>query len=294
MKRPLILTLALAVIAVVVALVGAAAPSGHARGISYASLNPVQRAHVSGALAAALGSSSVGAKPAGKIAEHAVSAAPACSTMDPGEEGDEGDDACPPGNFAPAGGGGGAAPELPAVWAGRVRRESRRRRERQGEPELPERLGSRPRRPRPGPERDRGGDRPEQQEPRGREPERLPPWRRQLLRRVFARRRQPLERHDDPDGIHARHRLRRWHCARVLAGGRRHVGRLGHEGQRVLQLPGVQPGRAASLRTRTSRARSTSSARPATTARRGTSRAGRSPSTTTPPARERRFSTSST
>ncbi len=51
-----------------------------------------------------------------------------------------------------------------------------------------------------------------------------------------------LERHDDPDGIHARHELRR-QGAPVLAGGRRHVGRLGHEGQRVLQLPGVQPRR---------------------------------------------------
>ena len=109
MKRPLILTSALSVSVLVVILVGAAVPSGHARGISYASLNPVQRAHVSGALAAALGSSHAGAKPAAKIAEHAAAAAPACSTMDPGEEGDEGDDACPPGNFAPAGGGGGAA-----------------------------------------------------------------------------------------------------------------------------------------------------------------------------------------
>src|SRR5215831_2937971 len=86
-KRPLILALALGMSAFVVILLGAAAPSGHARGISLASLNPVQRAHVSGALAAALGSSNAGAKPAGKIAEHAAVAAPACSTMDPGEEG---------------------------------------------------------------------------------------------------------------------------------------------------------------------------------------------------------------
>src|SRR4051794_662681 len=96
------LMLTLGVSVLVVVLVGAAAPTGNARGISYSSLNPVQRAHVSGALAAALGSSNVGAKAA---------AAPtvACGTIDPGEEGDEGDDACPPTNFAPAGGGGGAA-----------------------------------------------------------------------------------------------------------------------------------------------------------------------------------------
>jgi hypothetical protein len=90
-----------------VVLVGAAAPpSGYARGISDESLSPVQKAHVSGALAAALGSSNAGAKPAGNPTAHA--AAPACNTMAPGEEGDEGDDACAPGNFAPAGGGGGA------------------------------------------------------------------------------------------------------------------------------------------------------------------------------------------
>jgi len=104
MKRSLILAAALGVSVVIVVLVGAAAPSGHARGVSYESLSPVQKAHVSGALAAALGSSNAGAKPAGK----AATPAPACNTMGPGEEGDEGDDACPPGNFAPAGGGGGA------------------------------------------------------------------------------------------------------------------------------------------------------------------------------------------
>src|SRR5262249_14370161 len=74
----------------------------------YASLTPFQKAHVSGALAASLGSRTAGAKPAAKIAGHAAATAPACSTMDPGEEGDEGDDACPPANFAPAGGAGGA------------------------------------------------------------------------------------------------------------------------------------------------------------------------------------------
>jgi len=103
-KRQIFLLTALAVSALVVILVGAAAPSGNARGISYSSLNPVQKAHVSGALAAALGSSSVTAKAAATSAATA-----ACGTADPGEEGDEGDDACPPGNFVPTGGAGGAA-----------------------------------------------------------------------------------------------------------------------------------------------------------------------------------------
>ena len=102
MRRLLILASALAVSVAVVIVAGAAAPPGHARGISYASLNPVQKAHVSGALAATLGSSNVAATPT-------ASATSACGTIDPGEEGDEGDDACPPSNFAPAGGGAGAA-----------------------------------------------------------------------------------------------------------------------------------------------------------------------------------------
>ena len=49
-----------------------------------------------------------------------------------------------------------------------------------------------------------------------------------------------LGRHDHPERVHAR-RLRR-HGARVLAGLRRHVGRVGHQGQRLPVLPGVQPG----------------------------------------------------
>jgi hypothetical protein len=98
----LIVASAIAVSVAVVIVAGAAAPSGHARGISYASLNPVQKAHVSGALAAALGSTTPAATPTG-------AATAACGTIDPGEEGDEGDDACPPGNYAPAGGGAGAA-----------------------------------------------------------------------------------------------------------------------------------------------------------------------------------------
>src|SRR5215813_11640013 len=82
-KRPFILTVALGVSAFVAILAVAAAPSGHAGGISYSTLSPVQRAHVSGALAAALGSSNAGAKPAANIAEHAAAAAPSCSTRAP-------------------------------------------------------------------------------------------------------------------------------------------------------------------------------------------------------------------
>jgi hypothetical protein len=86
----------------VVVAAGAAAPSGSAGGITYASLTRTQRAHVSGALATALGPVNTATSAA------ATAAASACGTIDPGDEGDEGDDACPPSTFAPAGGGSGA------------------------------------------------------------------------------------------------------------------------------------------------------------------------------------------
>ena len=116
--------------------------------------------------------------------------------------------------------------------------ESRRQRARQ--PELPEPDRPRPAGPRPGAERD--GDRagPEQPEPRDRRlAERLPARRRQLLRA-------PTRATAAAPG---RTRRRRWASraattfggvrAPVLAGGRRHVGRLGHEGQRVPVVPDV-------------------------------------------------------
>ena len=98
------------------------------------------------------------------------------------------------------------------------------------------------------------------------------------------RRRQRLERHDAADVVHPRHRVRR--RAPVLAGRRRHVGRLGHEGQRVPVVPDVQPWARRRRRTPTSPARSSSSARPATAARRGTSRRGRSSRAPTRPAQD--------
>ena len=100
-----------------------------------------------------------------------------------------------------------------------------------------------------------------------------------------------LERHDAADGVHPRHGLRR--RASVLAGRRRHLGRLRHEGQRVPVVPDV-PARSRRRRpTPTCRARSSSSARPATAAPRGTSRRARSCRAQPCTARTRRSSTSS-
>src|SRR5262249_19279993 len=90
LRRLLIVASALALGVALVIAAGAAAPSGHARGLTYAGLNPVQKAHVSGALAAALGPST------STDTANTATATPGCSTIDPGEEGDEGDDACPP------------------------------------------------------------------------------------------------------------------------------------------------------------------------------------------------------
>ena len=81
---------------------------------------------------------------------------------------------------------------------------------------------------------------------------------------------------------------------RVLAGRRRHLAGVGHQGQRLPVLPGVHARRRRSPTTRTSRVRSTCSARRGPAARRGTSPAGRWPSTTTWPARATCCSTSST
>jgi hypothetical protein len=89
-------------IAIAVTIAGAASPSGHARGISYNSLLPIQKKLVSGALQMGLTFNAA----SGKAAVHAATTA-SCGTQDGGDEGDEADDACPPDSFAPTPGPGG-------------------------------------------------------------------------------------------------------------------------------------------------------------------------------------------
>ena len=74
----------------------------------------------------------------------------------------------------------------------------------------------------------------------GRQLQRLPPRRRQLLRRVQHRRRPDAgATRTVPMSLHPRRRP--FGAARaVLAGRRRHLGRLGHQGQRLPHLPDVQ------------------------------------------------------
>ena len=91
------------VIGAIAAIAGAASPAGHAKGISYHSLNKIQKRLISGSLAMSL----VGATPAAKSAETAT-----CGNGENG--GDEPDEApsCPPDSYSPApgpGGGGGAS-----------------------------------------------------------------------------------------------------------------------------------------------------------------------------------------
>src|SRR4051812_37700772 len=100
LKRLLITATLLCVAVVLVIVAGTAAPVSQAHGLTYAGLKPIQKAHVSGALAGALGLPSTAARAA---------AEPACTNPPSGgDEGDEGDDLCPPDNFGtPAGPGAG-------------------------------------------------------------------------------------------------------------------------------------------------------------------------------------------
>jgi hypothetical protein len=85
---------------------GAAAPSGHAHGLKYSSLAPIQKRLVSGALAQALG----GPPPAAPGLKTAAAAASGCvSPTSGGDEPDEADNECAPDAYAPpsSGGGGG-------------------------------------------------------------------------------------------------------------------------------------------------------------------------------------------
>ncbi len=105
-KRSLQVLRAVVVIGVVAAIAGAATP-GHAKGISYQSLNKIQKRLISGELAMSLTGAtpkSRGATPTSK-----ASAAETCGNEDP--NGDEPDEApsCPPDSYTPAPGPGGGA-----------------------------------------------------------------------------------------------------------------------------------------------------------------------------------------
>ena len=190
-RRPMHVLRALVVIGVVAAIAGAASPAGHAKGISYHSLNKIQKRLISGSLAMSL----TGATPTSQASDTET-----CGNGDDG--GDEPDEApsCPPDSYSPA--------PVPAV----ARREAGTTRPR-ATTAAPRTAGTTSRSTRTAStsptlisqgrgqaqneDVDRG--RPEQFEAHRREPERLPPRRRQLRGRVLARRRQELERLHDPD-----------------------------------------------------------------------------------------------
>jgi hypothetical protein len=91
---------ALVVIGVVAAIAGAATPAGHAKGISYHSLNKIQKRLISGSLAMSL---------TGATSTSQASDTETCGNGDSG--GDEPDEApsCPPDSYSPAPGPGGGA-----------------------------------------------------------------------------------------------------------------------------------------------------------------------------------------
>ena len=179
-KRSLQVLRAVVVIGVVAAIAGAATP-GHAKGISYQSLNKIQRRLISGGLAMSL----AGATPTSK-----ASAAETCGSEDP--NGDEPDEApsCPPDSYTPApgpgGGAGSASGYSPSGNGGCAVNRGNNIKVNAGVPDhfRPGSPGSRPGAER-GVDRGRSG---KSESPR-REPERLSARRRQLLRRLFARRR---------------------------------------------------------------------------------------------------------
>ena len=98
-KRSLQALRAAVVIGVVAVIAGAATPAGHAKGISYHSLNKIQKRLISGGLAMSL----VGTTPRAQSSSTAT-----CGNGDNG--GDEPDEApsCPPDSYSPAPGPGGA------------------------------------------------------------------------------------------------------------------------------------------------------------------------------------------
>jgi hypothetical protein len=98
-KRSLWVLRVMVVIGVIAAIAGAATPAGNAKGISYHSLNKIQKRLISGSLAMSL----VGTPSTAKSADEE-----ACGNGDSG--GDEPDEApsCPPDSYTPAPGAGGA------------------------------------------------------------------------------------------------------------------------------------------------------------------------------------------
>jgi hypothetical protein len=99
-KRSKLVLRAVVLIGVVAAIAGAASPAGHAKGISYHSLNKIQKRLISGSLAMSL----VGATPTAQSSDTET-----CGNGD--NSGDEPDEApsCPPDSYSPAPGPGGGA-----------------------------------------------------------------------------------------------------------------------------------------------------------------------------------------
>ena len=85
----------------IIVIAGAASPASHARGISYSSLNPIQKRLVSGALAQSLGP--VNSSPS---TARAAATSGCVNPTGGGDESDEADNECAPDNYAAPSGGG--------------------------------------------------------------------------------------------------------------------------------------------------------------------------------------------
>ena len=99
-RRPMHVLRALVVIGVVAAIAGAATPAGHAKGISYHSLNKIQKRLISGSLAMSL---------TGATSTSQASDTETCGNGDNGGEEPDEAPSCPPDSYSPAPGPGGGA-----------------------------------------------------------------------------------------------------------------------------------------------------------------------------------------
>ncbi len=218
-KRTFQTVRAVLVIAVIAAIAGAASPAGQAKGISYSSLNQIQKRLISGSLAMSL----VGAP----TSLAALANAAECGNGNSG--GDEPDEApsCPPDSYSPAAGAGGGSTgggNYTPSGSGRCSENHGNNVKVNQEcltvsdPNLQGRGQAQN-------ETSIAVD-PKNAESRRREPERLPPRRRRLLRRLLTRTaaRTGTTR-PSPTSFTYGDVVR----APILAGGRGYVGRLGLE-----------------------------------------------------------------
>ena len=231
-RRPMHVLRALVVIGVVAAIAGAASPAGHAKGISYHSLNKIQKRLISGSLAMSLvGATSDGAERGHRhVRKRGRAAATSPTRLRP---------------VRPT-----ATRPLPAPAVARREAGTTRPRATTAAPRTAVTTSRSTRSASPSPTRISRVEARHRTRSRSRSTRttRITSSRaRTTIAAATATATPPTRSTAARTGTTRRCRCRSrvppGTAARVLAGGRRHLGRLGHEGQCLHQLPGVQPRR---------------------------------------------------